>query len=663
MEKDDLESGYLKFAEIVKKQMKIRNDFKICFDSDAYLTVKTIKDLYESNEHELILNELCRLKLSDIPFPKIGRLQTILNYLNQEQLKTFKDFFILNNPFKKSPEPPKRPENITNKEVVDIFNKEVKAWQNEVKDINEWNNKVSTLTEYIKSILTIDLYGDTTLNVDNLPYIYFKFFNTDIDEIEVFIQELKTCPIQAVEYIKAVKLLDISEKLPNTLKSANEVRFYLDNEEDAKTLNLAKIPLGAVYEKYVIKNLAMKKDGGEWGLYSERKDNISKDFTPSLSFNTMGIPLNLNSGTLADEDDNFYKNDYEVDLSDCYYSIVEDDDNMVYVIVPKKFWDKHASILINKDMFIMGISDDKNWRKYDNYFKFINKNILEYCDYLEDNSTFSQDLYNYVNNYINEDFLTLKDALKKILKINDFTQDWESSTDFYDLIKYIKIPTVNDLYNKLSIVDKTNFFKSIGFNTEAEFLLEYDMTEEQDFENCDVQNLSENKLILFVGGDWQHPAILEIELINGKLETTNYYLDGYEYSSPDTNNKTIEENIEEKLEEQIITSYIDSYYWKDKDNLILTFHLENDLEKLNSFLIKGYSFIKNDNGFSLNYSNGVKVMKLSEIELVLKKSKFQYLYVQNTIKKPIDIFDDLFLRDDDDLSEKDDFLDKDDFFD
>ncbi len=393
---------FKKFAENARKIKKVKIDFEYALNAEIFELEGAIKKLFSENEQIHIFNEISKLDINTISVPKIGRFETILNYVSQEYLNKYKINFISNNSLKELVEPPVRPEDKT-KEVIEKFNKELKEWQLENNKIKDWNTKYSTLTEFLEVNDRVDLYGDTTLNVSNMPYIYFKFFNTDIDEIEVFIQELKTCPAPPVKNIKSVKIEDISSLLPTFLKSANEVRVYLNTDAEAEELHGSKDYVEGVYEKYVIKNDTMRKDGGEWGLYNQRKGNLTSPVLGNFSLNNLTTPVNLNSGDIEEEEeDDFHKDDYEVALSECYYSKVENNEgDILYAIVPKDFWDIHECVLINKNMFISGISDNKKWRKSDIYFKFLGYES-DANEYLEAESDYSEELNNYINENSNE---------------------------------------------------------------------------------------------------------------------------------------------------------------------------------------------------------------------------------------------------------------------
>ncbi len=426
-----------KFLENSKKIKKTKEDFKRCFNSEIYELDANIKKLYE-NEHKFILKELNLLDLNSISVPQVGRLGTILNYLNQEYLDNYRQHIKNNYSLKEYPVAPIAPE-IADKKSIEEFNKKVKTWKDECKIISEYNSKYKNVLEWLDTNIILDMYGDENLDITDLPYIYFKFLNTDIDEIEVFIQELKSCPAEPVKNIKRVTIEDISYKLPSFLKSANEVRVYFLNMEHATDLNNSKDYVEGVYEKYVIKNDTMKKDGGEWGMFNERKDNLNQPVINNFSFNNLPTPTNLNGGDDEMVEIDFYASDYTVDISDCIYAEIEVENKSLFAIVPKDYWNEYNTILVNNKMIIHGISDNKEWYKKDIYFTTYDEKCDYAKEYLSDNSEYSEELQNYIESGVKNliDFWTNADDsyLKRMLKENSKYYDLPS---YNEVIEYLK---------------------------------------------------------------------------------------------------------------------------------------------------------------------------------------------------------------------------------
>jgi hypothetical protein len=433
----DIKMDLSKFLENSKKIKKVKEDFKKCFNSEIYELEKNIKILYE-NEHNFILKELFLLDLNSISVPQVGRLGTILNYLNQECLDNYRQHIKNNYSLKELPKSPEKPQNV-DKKTIEEFNTKIKKWKEECKIISDYNSKYNNILEWLDTNIILDLYGDDTLDITNLPYIYFKFLNTDIDEIEVFIQELKMCPVEPVKNIKRVTIEDISHKLPSFLKSANEVRVYFLNIEHAVQLNESKLYVEGVYEKYIIKNDTMKKDGGEWGMFNERKENLSQPVINNFSLNNLPTPINLNSGDDELDESDFYASDYTVDISDCLYSEKEVDGKVLFAIVPKDYWYEYNTILVNNKMTICGISDDKKWYKKDIYYTTYDENYDYAKEYLSNNSEYSEELQNYIENGVKNliDFWTNSDDsyLKRLLKDNSKNYDLPSYNEVIEFLK------------------------------------------------------------------------------------------------------------------------------------------------------------------------------------------------------------------------------------
>lgn len=353
---------FKKFSENSKKTTKIKKDFSDFLSADITKLADAKKRLLE-NEQKFIYSELEKLDLEVLTVSIIGRLETMLVYVSQEYLDKYRKFIKSKWDFKKYPEQPEKPFS-KEKEDAQKWSESVRVWKEDVKKVKDWNTKFHTLTEYLDSIITIDLYGDVNFNVDTKPYIYFKFFNTDVDEIEVFIQELKTCPTPPVKKIKRVLIEDISGKVPDFVKSAKEVRVYFETEEDASELKNSESYVEGVYEKFVIKNDLMRKDGGEWGLWNERKENLNNPVIGDFSLDELPEPLNLNSGDDEEVDDEDLELDEEDDTefigekaSDYYWALQLHSDGIFDIIItPKKYFDKFDNIydkIIDIENFIL----------------------------------------------------------------------------------------------------------------------------------------------------------------------------------------------------------------------------------------------------------------------------------------------------------------------
>jgi hypothetical protein len=536
-----LSDNLQKFAENNKKKKKVKEDFHQALTTDIILLESSLKRLISENDDNFIFNELKNVNLDDLPFPLIGRIQTILNYLPQNILHLYRTTVITKDLLKEYPTKPEKPD--TNvKEKIKEYNETVKKYNIDVKKISDWNIKINTLMEYLDSVITVDLYGDLTFDISDKPYVYFKFLNTGIDEIEIFMLDLKNCPAPPIKKIKAIHIEDISGLLPSFLKSANEVRVYFETLTEAEEFHNSKDYVEAVYEKYLIKNDTMASDGGEWGMFNKRKTNLATPVMAPFSMNTLPTPVNLNSGEDEQEKESFYDDDYEANLSDCYYA-KNDLIDRIYSIVPKDFFDKYGSVLVNPDMFIVGISDNKKWRKYEDiYFRYLGDET-EADEELENTSEYSEELYEYMNDNLgiktgslkdclhdigvlnDRTDISFKEALKKVLDVENFDDDWEEEADFYSLQELDNYPTFEMLFNKLSNKDKQKIYTDSGVSTERELREEVEFEEHQDFENFEITEFTDNILTVFCGGDWQIPAKITFGMNNGKLAVKDYHLD------------------------------------------------------------------------------------------------------------------------------------------
>jgi len=52
--------------------------------------------------------------------------------------------------------------------------------------------------------------------------------------------------------------------------------------------------------------------------------------------------------------------------------------------------------------------------------------------------------------------------------------------------------------------------------------------EKLDLENWGILSITDTKMVMCAGGDWQIPVTFDIELINGKLTASNYKMDNFE---------------------------------------------------------------------------------------------------------------------------------------
>lgn len=330
------------------------------------------------NDHSLILNELKELKFDQLKSTEISRVMLFLTKLNQKELVEFKEFLDEEFKHKEYPIEPKKLKDSPSKEDIKAYNDEVKLFLEEKNKIDDWNNKRNSITQILIDNIKTNLYGDKNFDQKNKPYIYFKFFNTHLDDMENFIHEINIIPVLPVKNIKKSEIIDIKNLLPDFLISAHEIRFYFETIEDMDLIKQVFIFVNAVYEKYVIKNSLMKKDGGEWSYFNDRK----KSLNPELVTGVMDFDV-------EDEETDYYSDEFEISLSDCYWNIIEIENVTYFAINPIEFWKEHNTILVNNKMIISEFEDDKKWfkEKDDIYYQY-DGDIEEAKEFLEEKSVF-----------------------------------------------------------------------------------------------------------------------------------------------------------------------------------------------------------------------------------------------------------------------------------
>ncbi len=443
-----------KFKENVQKAKKAKED--LAKFMEEMNDISRVKDaFFKENEEVFILKALMDLDLEKVAFPRFARIQLALGYSSQSGIVKYSNHLKERYQKKTPPEKPVRPERVT-KESIKDYSAEVAIWNKEAKVMFDWNQKLHAITEYVDSINFTGIYGDETVDATNLPFVYFKFLNTDKDEIDIFLQELKNCPVQVVTKIICARIEDITDKLPGFIQSGKEVRIHFNSKQEVDELLGSVDHIGSVYEKYVIKNRTMKMDGGEWGSSEKRKENLQNPTVPNFGFG-ISAPVTLNSGDEYEEDPKFHEKDYKVNVSDCYWGLFEQEDaDTLFAIVPKEFWDNYKSLLYNPNMEIEGISDDKKWKADSLYFKYfgnlsdgksallsLGAEFLDLEDYFnntsidddenddDDDSEFSEyekgEMLWAVNKYEPDDHYTIIITPKKYWEEENCLADWHLS--------------------------------------------------------------------------------------------------------------------------------------------------------------------------------------------------------------------------------------------
>jgi hypothetical protein len=427
---------FLKIRENLNKLKKAGNDLMSYLQEP--IQVEHSRNVLLENTSESVIYKLKELKYEELSRQEFSKIVLLLRYLDQYDLDEYRTFFQETYSVKELGETPTKPEDVT-KESITAYNEELKTWNKKIDNIKEWNRHYKFLVDSLNDVITIELYGDTTLDVSYLSSVYFKFYETNINDIEVFIQEIRTSPSEAVQNIKRVKIDDISASVPNEISSAHEVLFYFQNDEDSDLFRKNEDVVYGVYEKFIIRNDTMKKVGGEWGLDSERKNNFqsTSPFANPSTIPTSKVKTDTSISTM-----DIFEDTYTVDISECVYSEkVYDDGNMVFVIQPKEFFEEFETILYNPKLTITGITDEKSWDKKDDGSFHCRNGYSDALEYLEENSAGFSD------------------------KLDDIVRQVEESV--------IETMTEDEIYDKY--VDGTANFKpydlEFGFETEDSDML------------------------------------------------------------------------------------------------------------------------------------------------------------------------------------------------
>lgn len=360
-----MDSSTIDFLQIQKNLKAIKQAKS---DLEEYLNYKGVgvdtarQKLLDNNSDDMIVYSIERLDYLSMSHKIYSKLVLLFRNLDQNRLSEFRTYFLENYKISIPTKQPERPED-TSKESIKNYTNDIKKWTKEVNNINTWNRSRKFILDSLNDIITIELYGDILLDVTNLPSVYFRFFNTKKNDMEVFIQEIRNSPSESVQNIKRVVIKDVSGEVPNEVESAHDVLFYFNNNEDTCLFKESESVVYGVYEKYLLRSDLMKKLGGQWGLKSEVSSNI-KSATPFNNANIANIPHIMSEETIEYD---WFSDDVCVTLEECIYAEkVHEDGTTVFVITPSDFFKKYGIVLNNKSLHIEDITDNKNWyRKND----------------------------------------------------------------------------------------------------------------------------------------------------------------------------------------------------------------------------------------------------------------------------------------------------------
>jgi hypothetical protein len=372
---------FLKIKENLNKLKKTGEDLTAYLKES--INIEMVRSQLLENSSERIVYKLKELDYKVLDRKDFSKIVLLMRYLDQNDLDEYRTYFKETYNTEELQERPEKPEDVS-KESISKYNEELKLWNKSIDKTKEWNRNYKFIIDSLNDTITLDLYGDITLNSADLTSVYFKFYETNVSDMEVFIQEIRNSPSESVQNIKKVTIVDISSQVPNEISSAHEVSFYFEDGEEATLFRENESVAYGVYEKFIIRNDTMKKVGGEWGLDFERKQNFSASnpFANPTSVPTHNVKSDNSISTM-----DIFEDDYEVSIEDCIYSEkVHEDGSMVFVIQPSEFFEEFETILTNPKLVINGITDDNNWDKREDGSYSYRKGYSKALEFLEENS-------------------------------------------------------------------------------------------------------------------------------------------------------------------------------------------------------------------------------------------------------------------------------------
>lgn len=290
----ELEDDISSFLKNIRNNSKSLKNAKVKFDNFINSTLVNL----ENNKNELLKTpeSLILSKLKTFDFDKsnneqVSRILLLLNYLNQETLKEYKEFFDLKFPLKDIPNKPEKPENLT-PESIKSYNNVLNDYKTKIlPKIEYYNSKIDSVNDVFIQLIEDDLFGDQTLDKSKMRYVYFKFFDLDKSYIKYFIKDLKSSSASKLELIKTIEIIDIKGFVPDHIENAFEVRMYFEKGKDVELLESCKTLFESFYDKYTQMSETMRLGSVEWGLDIMRKNNMtnaqkSQSFQGTQNINT-----------------------------------------------------------------------------------------------------------------------------------------------------------------------------------------------------------------------------------------------------------------------------------------------------------------------------------------------------------------------------------------
>jgi hypothetical protein len=347
--------------------------------------------------NDMIYHHIERVDLETFKKRNISRITQSLSRLGENYIIKYRNLINEKYDVKEIPEPPKADQENQlklspkeRKQLVKEFNFKVKEYRKEVEEIEEWNLMITVLQEYFRDNIKEDLYGDTTLDVSSLPYVYFRMYNTDLNDIEVFIQNLRKCSAEGVNDILRINIEDVMGMIPDNIliQDAKEVQVYFENPD--KAITFGKISgeiVESVYQQFVLRIEYMRKYGADWGLWNEKKESLGAGNVGSIQNQNIN-PLQFSGGGEQEEYFDWFSDELEYSLRECYFK--PDKENNCFYIVPKEFYDDYKSLLDNKHLGLFELSND--WSNTGSSIFYYSGDFNEGLEILEEYSEFKDDL-------------------------------------------------------------------------------------------------------------------------------------------------------------------------------------------------------------------------------------------------------------------------------
>lgn len=364
----------------IQELSKTEKDFNSYINEKIH--INTQLDLLLVNKHDSILTQLKKYDLDKIRDSDISKVTILLTKLQEDYVIKYRDF--INEKYKER-EFPEKPKIEFNSELqttraeytlkLKEFNEKIKEYGIISDKIKRFNRILTVLNEYFKTNITHNILGDISLDITNKPYVYFRFYNVDDTDINVFIRNLRNSPAKNVDDILRITIEDIKSIIPDDsmIQTAKELSVYFESKDIAVAFGKeSQNVVASVYQQFVLRIEYMRRFGGEWGLWLDKKTIIDN----GLNMNNQVITMN--DGEVQEEFD-WYAKDLEIKLEECYYY-----HNQNFFITPKAFYDEFGIILDNKYMKISNL--DKKFKKIGAYEYIYSGDNQDAENYLENNA-------------------------------------------------------------------------------------------------------------------------------------------------------------------------------------------------------------------------------------------------------------------------------------